>query len=204
MKIQPFWKMKYFFPLAVAAMSTFLMSAGDPPIPFENPSFEGAPKTSSCPPNWEGFGTQNTPDTQPGAWEVESPDPKDGHTYVGLVVREDGTCERIGQKIPQKLTNGKCYIFSIWLSHAEHYAGFSMPIRLKVRGGASSTNCVQILGQSGLIDKKEWQEVRFQFTAASDIQYIIFEADYAPGTMFKYKGNILLDNLSNIIRCDRA
>jgi hypothetical protein len=55
-----------------------------------------------------------------------------------------------------------------------------------------------------LIDGKEWQKASFQFTAPDDIQYLIFEADYAPGTLFKYKGNILLDNLSAIFRCDRA
>ncbi len=186
-----------------AAFSLLLMGAGDPPIPFENPSFEGQPKRA-CPPGWEGFGPQNTPDTQPGTWEVQSPDAKDGLTYVGLVTREDGTCERIGQKISQKLATGKCYIFSVWLAKADHYAGYSSPVRLKVRGGADRANCSQVLAISPLIYKKEWQEVRFQFTAESDIQYIIFEADYGPGAMFKYKGNILLDSLSNIIRCDRA
>lgn len=196
--------MKYFLPLFFAASALGLMGAGDPPILFENPSFEGSPEQSACPPGWAGSGPNNTPDTQPGAFGVQSPDAKDGLTYIGLVAREDGSRESIGQQIPQKLAAGKCYIFSVWLAKADDYSGYSMPIRLKVRGGSDKNHCTQTLGQSGLIDKKDWQEVHFQFTAESDIRYIIFEAEYAPGAMFKYKGNILLDNLSPIIRCDRA
>jgi Carbohydrate binding domain len=180
-----------------------LLGAGDAPILFENPSFEGRVGADLIPQKWSSFNPGSTPDTQPGAWNVTAPTPKDGETFVGLIAREDGTVEDIAQRLPQKLEKGRCYIFSIWLAHAQHYSGFTMPLRLKVRGG-TDFQTAQTLCTSGLIDGKEWQKVSFQFTASEDIQYLIFEADYAPGTLFKYKGNILLDHLSPIFRCDRA
>ncbi len=196
------------FPLALLALLATVAMAldrpGDPPIFFENPSFEGKTEANACPPGWSASGPDNTPDTQPGPFNVQSPDAKDGLTYVGLVVREDGSHESIGQKLSQKLVEGKCYTFSVWLAHTDNYGGHKMPCRLKVRGGPTAGGCGQVLGQSGLIDKMEWTEVKIQFTAASEIEYIVFEAEYAPGAMFKYKGNILLDNLSAITRCDRA
>jgi hypothetical protein len=181
-----------------------LLGAGDPPILFDNPSFEGRIGADLIPQKWSSFNSGSTPDTQPGAWNVTSPTPKDGETFVGLIAREDGTVEDICQRLPKKLEKGKCYIFSIWLAHAPNYSGFSMPLRLKVSGGVAPLSGTQTLGTSILIDGKEWQQVNFQFTAAIDIQYLIFEADYAPGTLFKYKGNILMDHLSPIFRCDRA
>lgn len=37
-----------------------------------------------------------------------------------------------------------------------------------------------------------------------DMRYITFEPYYAPGVLFHYCGNILLDSCSPIVRCDRA
>jgi hypothetical protein len=33
---------------------------------------------------------------------------------------------------------------------------------------------------------------------------LIFEAYYAPGVVFKYKGNLMLDNCSPLEKCIRA
>ena len=196
--------MKNTFSILPIFFAVALFRAGDPPILFENSSFEGKPKPNACPKNWSSYAPNSTPDIQPGAWQVASPAAHDGDTYIGLIAREDGSCEDIGQPLAQPLKAGKCYIFSIWLAHATHYAGYSMPLRINVWGGATAGAKTQLLGASGGVENEVWQEVKFQFTPAADIRFITFEADYAPGTMFKYKGNILLDHLSPIIKCDRA
>lgn len=196
--------MKNWIQLAALPLIFSLLGAGDPPILFENPSFEGSPASSTCPSGWVSGSPGSTPDIQPGAWEVQSPDAHDGHTYIGLIAREDGTREDIGQMLSRPLAAGKCYIFSVWLAHANGYAGHRQPLRLRVWGGATKGAKTQLLATSDLIDSKNWEEAKFQFTPAADIRFICFEADYAPGTLFKYKGNILLDHLSSIIKCDRA
>jgi hypothetical protein len=54
------------------------------------------------------------------------------------------------------------------------------------------------------VDHPDWKLYKFQFTASKELRYICFEAYFGPGVLFKYKGNILLDQCSAIERCDRA
>lgn len=172
-------------------------------IPFRNPSFEDAPGASASPAGWQSFTPDSTPDIMPGAWGLQIM-PQEGKTCIGLVTREDGTSEDVGQGLPEVLKGGFCYKFSIYLAHAPKYVGYNNPTRIRVWGSSKRGGKEQLLACSPLVDHSDWRNYKFQFIPSADIQYITFEAYFAPGASFKYKGNILMDNCSAIEKCDRA
>ena len=74
-------------------------------IRLVNPSFEDVPKQSSPPLGWAdcGFTGESAPDVHPSNfWEVSKP-AQNGKTYVGLVVRNNDTWERISQMLESPL-----------------------------------------------------------------------------------------------------
>ncbi|MBP6825105.1 MAG: carbohydrate binding domain-containing protein [Saprospiraceae bacterium] len=172
-------------------------------ILIRNPSFEDEPGPSKSPKGWQSFTPGCTPDILPGAWGVQFA-AQDGRTCVGLVTREDGTSEDISQGLQETLKGGTCYTFSIYLAHSAKYVGYNSPVRLRVFGGAKRGGKEMLLASSPLIDHSEWKNYKFQFVPDHDMRHITFEAWFGPGTTFKYKGNIILDNCSNIEKCDRA
>ncbi len=179
-----------------------LQLSGDT-IPIRNPSFEDDPGPSKSPKGWQSFTPGSTPDVLPGAWGVKFA-AQDGRTCLGLVTREDGTTEDIAQGLPESLKAGTCYTFSIYLAHTAKYVGYNHPVRLRIFGGSKRGGKEMLLATSPLIDHTEWKNYKFQFVPEHDMRYITLEAWYGPGTMFKYKGNIMLDNCSPIEKCDRA
>ncbi len=193
--------MKHFGFLIFA--TTFLVQPGTV-IPVRNPSFEDdAPTHSKLPKGWQSYTAGSTPDILPGAWGIRFA-AQDGKTCVGLVTRDEGTCEDISQGLPESLKGGTCYTFSIYLAHTPKYVGFNHPVRLRIWGGAGRGKKEMLLASSPLIDHSDWRKYPFQFVPARDMRHITFEAWYGPGITFKYKGNILLDNCSAIEKCDRA
>lgn len=169
---------------------------------FRNPSFEDTPGASVTPKEWMVKTKGSTPDILPGAWELASTIHA-GNTCLGLVVREDNTTEDISQVLSQPLTANECYEFTVWLSKLPKYRGYNHPCRLQVYGGSTGGREV-LLASSPLITKTEWTPHKMQFTAKGDVKTICLVAWYGPGMMFKYKGNILIDDLSAIVRCNRA
>jgi hypothetical protein len=178
-------------------------NSAEAPITFTNPSFEDKPRQSASPAGWGSQTGGSTPDIQPGIWGVTLA-PHSGKTYVGLVTREDGTSEDIGQTLREALASGKCYRFSIFLAHSKQYAGYNHPVRLRVWGGSKKGSKEQLLCSSPLIQHKDWQKHQFEFTPNKAHRHITFEAWYGPGVLFKYKGNILLDDCGPIEYCERA
>lgn len=172
-------------------------------IYFENASFEDTPRESASPRGWQSVTPGSTPDILPGPWGVKVA-PQHGKTCLGLVTREDGTREDVTQFLPGMLKAGTCYTFTLYLSHAPRYAGYNQPVRLRIWGGAGRAGRDQLLAASPLIDHADWRVYKFQFVPDRDMRVLTFEAYYAPGALFQYKGNILLDNCSPIERCDRA
>lgn len=171
-------------------------------IYFRNPSFEGKGQSSKVPDGWVSS-DGSTPDILPGAWGLACT-VQDGKTCLGLVTREDGTREDVSQALGEALGKDKCYSFSVHLAHLESYVGYNQAVRLRVWGGSSKGSKEQLLDASPLVEHTEWKSYKFQFTTKRDIKYITFEAYFAPGVLFKYKGNILLDLCSPIEQCDRA
>jgi hypothetical protein len=123
---------------------------------------------------------------------------------VGLVTRENGTSEDMGQLLTTSLKSGSCYSFSIWLAHTPQYVGYNAPVRLRVWGGSTPGAKTMLLASSPLVAHADWREYKLQFIARQDIRYLTLEAYFGPGVLQSYKGNILLDNCSPIEKCDRA
>lgn len=176
---------------------------GDGKIRLYNPSFEDTPKASTSPAGWRTWTRGSTPDIMPGAWGVQCA-PQDGQSCLALVTREDGTYEDITQALSVPVKQDSCYTFSIYLCNAPKYVGYNMPVRMRVWGGAKPGQKEVLLAASPLISHSDWRLYKFQFVPTKALRSITFEAYYAPGAVFKYRGNVLLDNCSPIERCDRA
>lgn len=205
--------------LPLLSIFFYLQASGqDEPIVLTNPSFEGAPRggtiNGSMPEGWAdcGFAGESVPDIHPeengGSFQVDKP-AFEGKTYIGLVVRENDTWERVTQRLTQPLQAGKCYEFSISLCRSLIYmsAGrldgemknYTTPAKLRIWGGAGRCDRAELLAESSLIINSRWLEYNFRFEPQQEHRYIVFEAFYKTPTPFPYNGNILMDNASAII-----
>ncbi len=167
-----------------------------------NASFEGEPRDATIPRGWYDCEPGTTPDILPGPWGVYL-EASAGETYVGLITRENGSWESIGQKLTKKLEEGICYYFSLELARSDEYMGYNKPLKLRVWGGNAKCNRTQLLVETDRISHTDWQTYSFDFTAETDLRYIIVEAYHADGN-FAYAGNILIDNISPIRQCGRT
>jgi hypothetical protein len=171
---------------------------------FTNPSFEHSElRESVFPTGWSSRTADCTPDILPGAWHIKFA-PHAGRTCVGLVTRETGSTEDLGQQLPKVLEAGGCYKFSMYLAHAPKYVGYDRPVRVRVWGGQSPGHKQVLLATSALVSHTEWRAYDFQFEVSQTMPCLTFEAYYAPGVSFKYRGNVLLDACSAIERCVKA
>ena len=176
----------------------------EPYTAFKNASFEDPnPRASASPESWTSKTPGSTPDIMPGAWGLQIP-ALHGKTCLGLVTRDDGSVEDVGQCLAKPLKNGDCYAFTIYLSHAQYYVGYNQPCRLRVWGGDAVSSKQELLATSPLINHASWKPYTFKFMPGRDISCITLEVYYGPGVTFKYKGNILLDKCSEIEQCEKA
>jgi hypothetical protein len=181
----------------------FTVSAGTSQvIRLENASFEGEPRDASVPMAWHGCEEGTTPDILPGPWGVYL-EANDGDTYVGLITRDNGTWESIGQRLSSVLQQNTCYTFSMDLAHSNSYSGYNGAIRLRIWGGASKCEKTQLLVETEAINEPEWKNFIFQFKSQESIQYLILEA-YFPDSESEFRGNLLIDDISPIRPCSRT
>ncbi|MDX1912430.1 MAG: hypothetical protein SFV22_13130 [Saprospiraceae bacterium] len=190
-------------PFLLLSLIAFNTAQPSGKIYLRNPSFEDTPGSGKSPKGWYSGYKGSTPDIMPGAWEIMFP-PQEGKTCVGLIVREDGTREDISQALAEPLKAGQCYKFTIYLAHASKYVGYNKPTRLRIFGCAEKGGACELLDTSPLIDHSDWRSYKFEITPSSNVTQLLFEAYYAPGVLFKYKGNLLLDNCSPLEKCERA
>ena len=172
-------------------------------VRVENASFEGEAQDATTPVRWHECSAETTPDILPGFWGVTT-EPADGETYMGLITRDIGTWEAVGQRLPEPLVKDMCYEFSVDLAHSSTYAGYNLPVKLLIWGSRVRCDRSQKLGEVPYIDHTNWKEYKFEFTAEEDFPYIIIEASYIDGLSFPYKGNVLIDNCSAFQPCKRA
>jgi len=172
-------------------------------IRLANASFEGIPSDATMPQQWTACKRGSTPDIMPGFWGVYL-EPFDGETYVGLITREDGSFESIGQKVRTPFKAQECYKFTIELAHSNTYANYSLPVRLRIWGGRTRCSKDQLLAESPSVKHLDWKTYQLQFMPEHDYPYIIIEAYYAKGIFFPYRGNLLMDNISVFKTCPRA
>ncbi len=186
-------------------------------IIIQNGSFEGIPQCCVAPPAWTdcGFKGETPPDIQPALDYYQQPlfdvtkKPFNGNTYLGMVVRDNDTYERVAQRLTKPLLKGKCYTFSIHLATSPSYKSasnsnptelkqYTTPIVLQIWGGIGLCNQKELLAQSSLITNHEWQAFEFEFRPKQDITVFELSAYYKTPILMPYNGNLLLDNASNI------
>ena len=188
-----------FFSLLVCVLISL---SGNAQIYLSNASFEGAPQDATVPVGWFPCELGTTPDILPGFWGVRK-ESSEGESYVGLITREDGTWESIGQRLKRPLKRKECYEMSLDLAHANVYDSYVDVIKVRVWGSTRKCSKDQLLFESPFIDHEDWKKYEFQFTTKAFINYIIIEAHYKEGS-FSHRGNILVDNISPIKDCIRA
>ena len=172
-------------------------------ITLNNPSFEGEPQDATMPMGWQACKEGTTPDILPGSWGVYN-QPTDGNTFLGLITREDGSWESVGQRLSSPMEANGCYNFSLDLANSKTYTGYNKPIKLKIWGGQTSCAKDELLAETDFISHSEWKQYAFKLYTTKTINYIILEAQYMDGVYIPYKGNVLIDNLSVLKACRRA
>lgn len=172
-------------------------------INLDNASFEGPPQDATLPQGWFACEMGTTPDIMPGIWGVIQ-ESSDGDTYLGLITREDGSFESIGQRLAAPLDKGMCYTFTLDLARSKSYAGYNFPVKLRIYAGNKKGKKSQLLWGSPTISHEDWESYDVKFTAKKNYNYIIIEAYFADGLLFHYNGNVLVDGISPIIACIRA
>jgi len=113
------------------------------------------------------------------------------------------TFESIGQRVSETMIEGYCYQFNIDLAHSNSYSGYSKPIKLRIYTANKKCGDQQLIFESPMIEDEDWQNFTIKFTPEKDYRYLLFEAFYKEG-WFKRKGNILVDNITPIIHCNKA
>ena len=188
-----------FFILGLALLLSTNLAAQ---IHLQNASFEGESQDATVPVGWHACARGSTPDILPDVWGVYT-EPSDGDSFLGLITREDGSFESIGQRLPVYLKKDTCYAFSLDLAFSKTYAGYNKPIKLRIWGGKRKNDTRQLLLETDFIEHTDWKRYVVSFFAKQKIKYLIFEAFYVNEPVPR-RGNILLDNISAIKKCDKA
>lgn len=143
-----------FFLFFFLLISNILSAQHPNDIFLQNGSFEDAPSCCKPPSGWIdcGFKGETPPDVQPALDDSNRPffnvtkTPHTGNTYLGMVVRENDTYERVSQRLLKPLKKDVCYTFSIFLCRSETYLSasnrnqpdklkeFTQPIILRIWG----------------------------------------------------------------------
>jgi len=173
-------------------------------VRLENASFEGESQDATTPMNWHPCEMGTTPDILPGEFGVTL-EASEGETYMGLITRDDGTFESVGQRLFKPLEGEECYSVRLDLACSPNYASHNKSIQLRIWGAKTKCSKDQLLVESIIIDHNEWESYDFKFSTKMAFNYVIFEAYYAPKSgEIGRKGNILVDNISQIKPCRRA
>ncbi len=167
-----------------------------------NPGFEGPDGIEVIPEDWfAGCGVMNTPDTQPGWWNIENK-PQEGNSFISLLFKEDGTTESVYQKLATPLQAGACYIIEIQLAQACQDSlsdlfpyDLNHPGDLIIRGSTTyGCNNGQILASFKQVSNCNWKKYYAIFQADSTLNYIYLE--FAKGTSVYQNGSILMDDFN--------
>lgn len=188
-----------------------------------NPSFESLPilgaPNSKPPRGWRdcGFPNETPPDIHPvpdGQFRVIK-GPSHGDTYLGMVVRDNETYEAMSQRLQGTLKAGQCYEIRMKLARSEYYLSLSRvteqptnyiePVTLQIWGGNEYCQRAELLYTTPTVENTYWQPYNFQLRPKEGTyNYIVIQAFYKTPTLFPYNGNVLVDDLSNIVQvnCD--
>jgi hypothetical protein len=175
-------------------------------LELDNPSFEDTPRKLKVPGGWEdcGFNGESPPAIQPGLFDVKLL-PKEGSTYLGMVVRDNDTWQSISQQLATRLFKDTSYVFSVAVAHSENYASlskatgkstsFNVPVKLRVWGGNEYCELAEELGETEPVSNTDWSVINLKMTPKKDsYRFLTLEVYYNALNKFPYNGNMLLDD----------
>ncbi|PPK88207.1 OmpA family protein [Neolewinella xylanilytica] len=199
-------------------LCTTLSAQDDVAIYLTNPSFEDIPRVSEPPRGWTdcGFPGESAVDVQPEPHREFDVFKTAFHqnTYLGMVVRDNDTYERVSQQMSNPMVAGQCYELRVHLAKSDVYrsqsrltdaqVNYDTPAKLQIRGGFGNCDLGAIIGKSPLIDNVDWQEYTFKLEPEEDYTHIVLEAYYNTPILFPYNGNVLVDNIQPLtpVACD--
>ena len=214
-------KLHYLF---LVQLFTFFLSplmAQDTVIVLKDPGFEETPKlggqTLEIIKEWTDCGkikfpNETPPDIHPNGYWGNNIPPHQGKTYLGMVVRDNGSNESESQKCSSDLLKSHKYEMSVHLAQSPNLisgsrsygvvVNFTTPTVLQVWGGTNNCDEVELLYESPPIDHNEWKTYTFWFRPKSNISTLTFSAYYKRNTIVAYNGHILLDTVSDIIQIE--
>lgn len=205
MKLKVLFLLQSFIATACLAQTSHIL--------LTNPSLEGNVGYGVLPGGWFScsFNEESPPDTHPvpeGRFGVTQK-PKDGVSYLGMVVRDNGTSELVSQKLLQPFLAGQCYSVSVHLCKSDHLrsrsrvtnhsADYDKPTLLRIWGGVSPCGKKELLAVSPPIGHTAWVKYSFQIKSLETLQYLTLEAYYVEGSSVVYNGNLLIDDFSPIV-----
>jgi outer membrane protein OmpA-like peptidoglycan-associated protein len=191
-------------------------------IELRNPSFEGFPSPGTserigitaigwtdCGGYW--FPNETPPDIHPGPsfnpWFGVTTKAQEGETFLGMVVRDNDSWESVSQPLLGTLEAGKCYSFSIYLAKSLTHVSNTVDMEsqtescvLRIHGGSGICDKREVLGETSPVSHEGWKRYDFTFQPRKDYSHLILEAFYKTPVLFPYKGNILVDNASDILQ----
>jgi hypothetical protein len=189
-------------------------------ILIQNKSFEDNVNFGWYNFGWHDCGTINFPEESPPdihsdsaefkAWGVEQ-SASDQENFLGMVVRDNETCEAIAQELSQPIKDGMCYKLSLDVSVSENYLSrsrltakeinYNSPCILRIWCSNSLCNKFNLLAETSLIENNEWKRIDFKLSPKFEAKFIMIEA-YWKIPIHPYCGHILIDNLSDIEEID--
>lgn len=184
-------------------------------IKLNNPSFEDFARPSHTPRGWYdcggiNFPLETPPDVHPADLNGSSAygvtqEPYDGDTFIGMVIRENGSYESVSQNLKSMLLKGNSYSFSIALCMSENYKSalrdkdeivyFTTPVSLRIWGGTGYCDTRELLAESPIINNTEWKEFTFLLQPKNDDLSVIVLEIFSEDEV---NGNLLLDGASFI------
>ena len=204
-------KILLFLLLSAVSAATYTQSA----IFLDNPSFEDEPSISHPPQGWYFcvHPGESPPDIHPGGFFGVERLAQDGATFVGMVVRDNGTHEGIGQRLSSPLHAGQCYTFSLYAARSENYlsvsritgapANYEHPVALYIWGGFTNCERSELLARSPSIISSGWKPYTFSFRPEKGYTHLLIEA-YFSIQATPYNGNVLVDHASSLelVECE--
>lgn len=175
-----------------------LLAHAQPPLLFQNPSFEGVSCAGCAPAPWnQCFGS---PDVQPGQWGFTDP-ATDGNTYISFLVEGGNTySEGVSQQLSSCMVAGTEYTFTMDIAFSSVYLTAEPGNcygSIAIWGGNADCGTDQLLWSSGQILTPGWNNVTVTFTPTSNWCY----ATLAPIFLGPCQGYIngAVDNISPIV-----
>ena len=178
---------------------------------FINPSFEDIPRQHRAPKGWFDCGY---PDESPVDVHASGPDSEhaffgvseyaaDGETFLGMVVRDNGTYEGVTTKLLEPLFADSAYKLTLLVNQSVTYKSISrttnevvnydQPVLFEIWGGRAHCVMSSLIAEYNIDDKGFWTGLTFHFTPEQDIKFIGLYARQASN--LDLNGNVLVDNI---------